>query len=79
MDRKKILVVDDEESMRHMLSLILKREGYEVQAVGQGSEALNQVDSQLFDFILMDVVMPEMDGLTLLKALKEKKSRPRSL
>jgi two-component system response regulator AtoC len=59
--------------MRHMLSLILKREGYEVQAVGKGSEALNLVASESFDFILSDVVMPGMGGLELLQALKEKK------
>src|SRR3989304_3127499 len=73
MQRKKILVIDDEESMRHMLTLILKREGYEVQAVEKGGEALQLVDSESFDFILSDVVMPEMDGLTLLHALKKKK------
>jgi len=73
MERKKILVVDDEESMRHMLTLILKREGYEVQAVGKGSEALKFAESESFDFILSDVVMPEMDGLALLQALKQKK------
>ena len=73
MERKKILVIDDEESMRHMLTLILKREGFEVQAVEKGSEALQLVDSEAFDFILSDVVMPEMDGLTLLQALKQKK------
>ena len=73
MERKKILVVDDDGSMRHMLSLILKREGYEVQAVGKGSEALNLVASESFDFILSDVVMPGMGGLELLQALKEKK------
>ena len=73
MERKKILIVDDDGSMRHMLSLILKREGYEVQAVGKGSEALNLVASESFDFILSDVVMPGMGGLELLQALKEKK------
>jgi two-component system response regulator AtoC len=73
MERKKILVVDDDESMRHMLTLILKREGYEVQAVGKGIEALKFAESESFDFILSDVVMPEMDGLTLLQALKQKK------
>ena len=73
MERKKILVIDDEESMRHMLTLILKREGYEAQAVEKGSEALKLVDSESFDFILSDVVMPEMDGLALLQALKQKK------
>ncbi len=73
MEQKKILIVDDDGSMRHMLSLILKREGYEVQAVGKGSEALNLVASEFFDFILSDVVMPGMGGLELLQALKEKK------
>jgi two-component system response regulator AtoC len=73
MERKKILIVDDEESMRHMLSLILKREGYEVQAAEKGSEALLLVESESFDFMLLDVVMPEMDGLDLLQALKRKK------
>jgi two-component system response regulator AtoC len=72
-EQKKILIVDDDGSMRHMLSLILKREGYEVQAVGKGSEALNLVASESFDFILSDVVMPGMGGLELLQALKEKK------
>ena len=73
MERKKILIVDDDGSMRHMLSLILKREGYEVHAVGKGSEALDLVASESFDFILSDVVMPGMGGLELLQALKEKK------
>ncbi|MDH4267947.1 MAG: sigma-54 dependent transcriptional regulator [Deltaproteobacteria bacterium] len=73
MEQKKILIVDDDESMRHMLSLILKREGYEVQAVGKGSEALDLVASESYDFILSDVVMPGMGGLELLLALKEKK------
>jgi two-component system response regulator AtoC len=73
MPQKKILVVDDDESMRHMLSLVLKREGYEVQAVGKGSEALQLASSEAFDFILSDVVMPGMGGLELLQALKEKK------
>jgi two-component system response regulator AtoC len=72
MEAKKILIVDDEESMRHMLSLILKGEGYEARAVGLGREALELVDSQVFDFILLDVVMPGMDGLELLRALKQK-------
>ena len=50
-------MVDDEESMRHMLMLILKREGYELQAVEKGSEALQLADSESFDFILSDVIM----------------------
>lgn len=73
MERKKILVIDDEESMRHMLSLILKKEGYEVIAANGGKEALELVSSISFDFILSDIIMPEMDGLQLLQALKDRK------
>lgn len=73
MDKKKILIIDDEESMRHMLSLILKKEGYEVFAVNGGKEALDLLSSLSFDFILSDIIMPEMDGLQLLQALKERK------
>ena len=73
METKKILVVDDEESMRHMLSLILKREGYEVLTAGEGKEALALLEGGLFDFILLDVVMPGMDGLELLKWFRDRK------
>jgi two-component system, NtrC family, response regulator AtoC len=73
MEKKKVLVVDDEESMRHMLSLILKREGYEVLTAGGGKEALGLAEAHLFDFVLLDVVMPEMDGLEVLKTIKGRK------
>lgn len=73
MEKKRILIIDDEESMRHMLSLILKKEGYEVYAASGGKEALDLVSAHSFDFILSDIIMPEMDGLELLQALKEKK------
>ena len=73
MEPRKILIVDDEDSMRHMLTLILKREGYEARAVGRGSEALLLLEKETFDFILSDVIMPEMGGLDLLRVLKEKK------
>ncbi len=72
MEAKKILIVDDEEPMRHMLSLILRGEGYEAKAVGLGREALELVEAHNFDYILLDVIMPEMDGLEVLRWLKEK-------
>jgi len=73
MEQKKILIIDDEESMRHMLSLILKKEGYQVYAAAGGREALDLLSSHSFDFILSDIIMPEMDGLELLQALKDRK------
>lgn len=69
---KKILIVDDEEGMRHMLSIILKKEGYETTSVSNGNEALKAIENDEFDFILCDIRMPDMDGLTLLGELKKR-------
>jgi len=70
-ESKRILVVDDEESMRHMLGVLLGQEGYEVTSVADGKEALEKVDEG-YDFILADVRMPRMDGKTLLKELQKR-------
>ena len=79
MEPRKILIVDDEDSMRHMLTLILRREGYEARAVGKGSEALALLEGEPFDFILSDVIMPEMGGLrTSCGRSRKKRSKPRS-
>ncbi|MBI5892445.1 MAG: sigma-54-dependent Fis family transcriptional regulator [Deltaproteobacteria bacterium] len=65
----RILIIDDEESMRHMLSLILKKEGYDVVCADNAKQALNVLAKQEFGFILCDIKMPEMDGLEFLKSL----------
>jgi two-component system response regulator AtoC len=67
--RKRILIVDDEESMRHMLSIMLKKEGYEVEAAANGRLALEALAKGGFDAVLCDIRMPEMDGVGFLKAL----------
>lgn len=68
----KIMIIDDEDSMRHMLSVILKREGYESVAFADAKKALEYLESDEFDFILCDIKMPGMQGTDFLKALKEK-------
>ena len=68
----RIMVIDDEESMRHMLSVILKREGYDPVAYAEATRAVEAVEDGDFDFILCDIKMPGMNGLEFLKALKEK-------
>ncbi|MBI5493322.1 MAG: sigma-54-dependent Fis family transcriptional regulator [Deltaproteobacteria bacterium] len=68
----KILIIDDEESMRHMLSVILKREGYSTVAMPDAKKALDVLEGDDFDFILCDIKMPGMDGIEFLKALKER-------
>lgn len=65
---KRILIVDDEENLRHILSIILTKEGYEVEAVKNGREALDCLDKTIYDAILCDIRMPVMDGITFLKS-----------
>jgi DNA-binding NtrC family response regulator len=62
-----ILVVDDEERMRHLLSIMLSRRGYQVAQAGDGVEALEMIGTTPFDMIITDIKMPRMDGVELLK------------
>ncbi|MBI4949221.1 MAG: response regulator, partial [Deltaproteobacteria bacterium] len=68
----RILIIDDEDSMRHMLSVILKREGYEPVSVAEAEKAFDLLEADDFDFILCDIKMPGLDGLSFLKALKDR-------
>jgi len=67
----RILVVDDELSMREFLSILLEREGYDVSVAGSAEEALRTMESALFDLVLSDVNMPGLSGITLLARIKE--------
>jgi two-component system response regulator AtoC len=71
MSAKRILIVDDEESFRHMLSVILVKEGYEVETSSNGQEALQKASASPFDQILCDIRMPRMDGLGFLREIKK--------
>ncbi len=68
----RILVVDDELSMREFLSILLEREGYDVAVAGSAEEALRMMESALFDMVLSDVNMPGLSGIELLARIKEK-------
>ena len=70
----RILVVDDELSIRESLSGWLKRGGYQVDTEADGLAALARSQENYYDIMLIDVKMPEMDGLSLLKKLKETES-----
>jgi len=67
MSTSRILLIDDEENFRHMLSVILKKRGYDVETAKNGIEGLKKVETGSYDTVLCDIRMPEMDGLEFLK------------
>ncbi len=68
----KVLVIDDEPNMRHMVTVVLEKAGYAVAGAEDGMQALALVEDTQFDLILCDLRMPKMDGLTFLKQLTER-------
>jgi two-component system response regulator AtoC len=69
---KRLLVIDDEENMRHMLSKVLGKTGYIVETASNGHEGLKMIENTDFDFILCDIKMPSMSGMDFLKAARNK-------
>jgi class 3 adenylate cyclase/CheY-like chemotaxis protein len=65
-----LLVVDDQESNRDLLSCRFKRQGFEVNVAKNGRQALQMIRSQHFDLVLLDIMMPDMDGYQVLATLK---------
>jgi two-component system response regulator PilR (NtrC family) len=68
---EKILVVDDERSMRELLELVLKREGYAVHTAENGARALDLVRQNLYDLMISDVKMPDINGIDLLMRVRD--------
>ena len=67
---EKILVVDDERSLREVMSIMLKRAGYEVTEASDGEQAICQVGKEIYDLVITDLRMPKADGMDVLKAVK---------
>jgi two-component system response regulator PilR (NtrC family) len=70
MSNDKILVADDEQSMREFLDIMLKKEGYKVSLASNGEEVLKLTERDIFDLVLMDIRMPKLDGISALKKIK---------
>jgi len=66
-----VLIVDDEDKMRHVLSIMLSIKGHTIDQAGDGIEALEMVKSTPFDMVITDIKMPRMDGMELLEKIKE--------
>ncbi|KAA0966164.1 response regulator transcription factor [Sporosarcina sp. ANT_H38] len=72
-EKVKLLIVDDEERIRRLLNMYLTREGYEVEEAIDGADALEKALVNNYECILLDLMMPEKDGLEVLAELREKK------
>jgi len=70
--QKRLLIIDDEENMRHMLSSLLNKSGYRVDTASDGEDALEMVDQTLYDFILCDLKMPNMNGMEFFETARDK-------
>lgn len=70
MDKKRILVVDDERHIVRLVQVNLERAGYEVLTAFDGVEALEKVKTEMPDMLVLDVMMPRMDGFEVLKNLQ---------
>jgi CheY-like chemotaxis protein len=70
MEKKRILIVDDERSMRQLVAEVLGSQNYNITMADNGVEAIQQIDKAVYDLIITDYMMPEMDGLELTCKIK---------
>ena len=70
-NKGKILVVEDEKSMREVLKMLLEGENYDVTSASNGLDGLNYIDKDIFDLVITDMKMPKVDGFKVLKKIKE--------
>lgn len=67
----KILIAEDDQELRQLFSHVLVKNGYAVKGVSNGAEALDALDKEYYDLIISDIMMPVMDGYTLVRRLRE--------
>lgn len=72
----KVLVAEDEERIRRLIRMYLEREDYVVEEVDNGKEALDMALENNYNVILLDIMMPEMDGIEVCKELRKEKETP---
>ena len=76
MIREKILVIEDEKSISHFICTVLNNNGYEAMQAQTGEEALSMISSHCPDLVILDLGLPDMDGLDILRKLREWSSLP---
>lgn len=74
--KKRVLIVDDDEAIRMMVERVLKREHYEVESARDGFEAIEKLSRNDFTTVLLDLMMPRVDGHGVLRYLEERPKAP---
>src|SRR5438552_9209712 len=70
-DGTSILVVDDEENLRNLLTKILREDGYAVETAADGEEGLAKYKAGRYQLVLLDLKLPKLDGMSVLRSMKE--------
>lgn len=73
--QKRILIIEDEKPLAHALQLKLEHEGFLVVATGSGQEAYDLLSKETFDTVLTDLIIPGVDGFSILTLIKDKKMK----
>ena len=76
MSKLQVLIVDDEWNMRNLIRIYLMKEGFRIQEAATGQEALSMIKKHSFDIVLLDVMMPDMDGWQVCKEVRETETVP---
>ena len=71
MQKKRVLIVEDEESLLKLETILLTVKGYEVSGASTGQEALEKLASTAFDLVLLDIMLPDIDGYEICRRIKE--------
>ena len=79
MDKSKILIVDDNPEIREIIEILLKGEGFETVQAKDGLTALNQLKKQDFDLIILDIMMPGMNGYQTCIEMRKNSNAPHTL
>ena len=71
-----ILIVEDDPGLRHVHEIFFDHQGFELTTVTNGEDALKRIEAQTYDVIILDIGLPGIDGLEVLKAIREKSDVP---
>jgi len=71
-ENKKILIVEDDQHIRKLLTILIRKEDVEIDEAVEGNEALQKLQDNRYDLVILDIMMPNVDGFSILKELREK-------